>query len=349
MDRFGVAHEVFAVEPFYRTHSRPDDDSRACWNRYFCIPGKLGLPLAGEFLAARIMPDVTRKHRSSPFDLIHAHAALPCGRAAAILSRRLQLPFVVSVHGFDVFFARQTGPVLGKWCTRVAQQVYRSARRVICISERVREQVLQSTEANTSVVYNGVNNDLFFPDLQAETRPTVLSVGNLIPDKGHALLLRAFARVRQELPDCSLQIVGDGPERQNLAKLAVQIGINAQTYFHGRRSREFVAHAMQRCTVFALPARYEGLGCVYLEAMSCAKPVIACSGQGIAELITHGVNGMLAAPEDQAALELCLRMLLGNRALRQKIGASARETILRAFTLDHHAEQMAGIYRECVA
>jgi glycosyltransferase involved in cell wall biosynthesis len=348
MHRFGVAHEVLAVEPFYHSGSRSDDEHPTRWTRYFSVPGKFGLPLAGEFLAARIAQEAARNHRSMPFDLIHAHAALPCGHAAEILSRRLAIPFAVSVHGLDAFFTRQAGPVLGNWCAQIVQRVYRSARRVICISQKVREQVLQLAQANTSVVYNAVDANLFSPRSETESGPTVLSVGNLIPAKGHAFLLRAFARISCEFPDCTLEIIGDGPEHHSLAKLAVQLGIASRTHFHGRRSREFVAHAMQLCTVFALPSHYEGLGCVYLEAMSCAKPVIACSDQGIAELITHARNGMLAAPDDQAALEESLRMLLGSVALRQSIGRAARETILRHFTLEHYAEQMASIYWECV-
>ena len=119
--------------------------------------------------------------------------------------------------------------------------------------------------------------------------------------------------------------------------------------FLGRRSRHEVAAAMRRCTVFALPSRYEGLGCVYLEAMSVGKPVIGCRGQGIAEIIQQGSNGFLVGPDNEKELTLAMTMLLGDEARRKRLGAAARDTILERLTLAQQAESLARIYRECVA
>src|ERR1700736_2583889 len=106
---------------------------------------------------------------------------------------------------------------------------------------------------------------------------------------------------------------------------------------------------MRRCTLFALPSRYEGLGCVYLEAMSAGKPAIGCRGQGIAEVIRHGSNGFLVGPDNEKELTLAIAMLLRDETRRRNIGTAARETILERFTLAHQAEDMARIYRECMA
>jgi len=101
--------------------------------------------------------------------------------------------------------------------------------------------------------------------------------------------------------------------------------------------------------VFALPSRYEGLGCVYLEAMSTGKPVIGCRGQGIAEIIQHGTNGFLVGPDNERELALALGMLLRDEVRRRNLGAAARDTILERFTLAHQAEILARIYREAIA
>jgi glycosyltransferase involved in cell wall biosynthesis len=106
---------------------------------------------------------------------------------------------------------------------------------------------------------------------------------------------------------------------------------------------------MRRCTVFALPSRYEGLGCVYLEAMSTEKPVIGCRGQGIAEIVQHGVNGFLVGPDNEKELTIALAMLMRDESLRRKLGSAARATILDRFTLANQAESMLRIYRECAA
>jgi teichuronic acid biosynthesis glycosyltransferase TuaC len=110
-----------------------------------------------------------------------------------------------------------------------------------------------------------------------------------------------------------------------------------------------VATAMRRCAVFALPSRYEGLGCVYLEAMSSGKPVIGCRGQGIAEIIQHGSNGFLVGPDNEQELTLALGMILRDEARRRNLGTAARDTILERLTLEQQASSLARIYRESVA
>ncbi|HEY8671572.1 MAG TPA: glycosyltransferase [Terriglobales bacterium] len=350
----GITSEVIAVQPFYRKrpHSLRSEVPSA-WRTYFSLPGNLGLPTSGRSLAAGVVAEVSHTHRKHPFDLIHAHSALPCGHAAAILSERLGIPFVVSVHGLDVFSSRQAYRAIGSWCKNVSERVYRSARFVICISEKVRDRVAESVTANAVVAYNGVDADFFHPESSATAKSKsaliVLSVGNLISIKGHALLLRAFARCVSQIPDCVLEIIGDGPERANLAHLAAEIGITDKVQFLGRRSREVVAGAMRRCDVFALPSRYEGLGCVYLEAMACAKPVIACLGQGIDELIQHGNNGWLVSPSPVSDGELAdsLGALLKNPQLCQRLGNEARDTVLRQHTLAHQARRLADVYLQC--
>ncbi len=349
MESLAVSQEVIAVEPFYREAAHATAENSADWLKYFCIPTNLGLPSSGEFLGARLMRRVVAKHRDRPFDLIHAHSVLPCGGAAMRLSRRLSVPFVVSVHGLDAFFTRQAGAVVSSWCERVAKDVYGSAKTVICVSKKVSEQVLCNVEANVSVVYNGADAELFSPDGREHLPLTVLSIGNLIPVKGHTVLLHAFARVSAELPDCRLEIIGDGPMRSSLAELARELQVSDRVNFRGRQSRRETAQAMRRCSVFALPSEYEALGCVYLEAMACGKTVIGCRGQGIDEVVEHGKTGMLIPPGDGVALFDSLLILLRNAELRRRMGASARQVVLQKLTLQHQAERLCEIYRRSVA
>jgi glycosyltransferase involved in cell wall biosynthesis len=216
----------------------------------------------------------------------------------------------------------------------------------------VREQVLQGTGSScrTSVVYNGVDPELFAPGKEAASAQTIiLCVGNLLAIKGHEVLVRAIAAISKDFPSLSLEIIGHGPEQERLQALAQQLGIGERVRFLGRQPRRAVADAMRRCTVFALPSRYEGLGCVYLEAMAVGKPVIGCRGQGIAEVIRHGSNGFLVGTGNDRELSLALAMLLRDEMRRRNLGIAARDTILERFTLAQQAENLARIYRESVA
>lgn len=347
----GIHNQVIAVAPFYRPKPHAcDSDLKSSWSQYSCLPGNLGLASAGIFLSRALHTKIADVHRYKPIDLIHAHAALPCGHAAARLSRRLKIPFVISVHGLDVFADNQSGKILGKWTKQVATKVYQDATRIICISERVRDRLPADVQHKAAVVYNGVDTRTFFPVAGSEQSPaTILSVGNLIPIKDHASLLRAFAHLAHQFSAVSLEFIGEGPERENLIRLANQLGVTPRVRFLGRKSRKEVADAMRRCSVFALPSRYEGLGCVYLEAMACGKPVVACRGQGIEEIVEHEKNGLLTSPGSVTELAEALQSLLQSESLRARLGSAAQKTIVQRCTLEHQAAELSRIYRECVA
>lgn len=351
--KLGIRNTVFAVQPVYRGAFRASTVAApAEWLRYFALPGGFGLSSAGAFLFARIVGRLRELHRRQPVDLIHAHAPLPCGHAAMLVSRELKIPFVASVHGLDAFSTLQVSGRSGEWCRRICQRTYAASRRVVCISERVRELVLEGTggKCRTSVVYNGVDPEMFSPgNSLAGNASTILSVGNLIPIKGHEVLIRAVASLSPEFPALSLEIIGDGPERARLEAIIRELRLADHVRFLGRQSRRQVADAMRRCTVFALPSRYEGLGCVYLEAMSAGKPVVGCRGQGIAEIIRQGYNGFLVGPDNEKELTLALGMLLRDETRRRNLGTAARDTVLERLTLAHQAESLARIYRESAA
>jgi glycosyltransferase involved in cell wall biosynthesis len=350
LEKRDVRNSVIAVRPAYRkrAHANPKVPP-AKWIRYWTFPGGVGLPFAGAVLFAQIVSAVRLLHATDAVDLIHAHAPLPCGHAAMLLSRELGIPYAVSVHGLDAYSDVQLTGRAGRWCRRISRSIYESSRRVICVSERVREKVLEGagSKIRTSVVYNGVDPRLFVPSTdETAGASTVLSVGNLIPVKGHNLLLRAVASLAVDFPSLTLDIIGDGPERSRLQSLAERLKISGRVRFLERQSRQRVAEAMRRCVLFALPSSYEGLGCVYLEAMSTSKPAIGCRGQGIAEVIRHGWNGFLVGPDNEKEVALALGMLLRDESRRRNIGVAARETILESFTLEHQAENLARIYRE---
>jgi teichuronic acid biosynthesis glycosyltransferase TuaC len=347
----GVQSTVFAVNPFYRPAAAPLQSSvKAHGFRYPALPGGSGLASAGFGLFLRLLVSAKRFHEQNQIDIIHAHGALPCGHAAELLSRHLKVPYVVTVHGLDAFSTRQVAGWSGILCERVSRRVYVAAAQVVGVSRRVCEEVQKGTagQAKTSTVYNGVDPELFAPGSES-AQPTVLTVGNLIPTKGHELMVRALADLRNEFPSIRWEVIGDGPELNRIRQLAEKSGVLTHIIFRGRQNRRLVAEAFQRCTVFVLPSFYEGLGCVYLEAMASGKVAIGCLGQGIDEVIEHGKNGWLVNPNSAEELTGGLRLLLRDTSLRQQIGAAARQTVLNSYTLDGQARRLIAVYRESIA
>jgi teichuronic acid biosynthesis glycosyltransferase TuaC len=348
----GVDSSVIAVAPIYYPRQQPSA-AAAEWVRFPQIPGNLGLSSAGRLLYASLLRRVQNLHAAKAIDVIHAHAALPCGHAAALLSKRLNIPFVVTLHGLDVFNTCFTGGMPALWRRQASVDVYRAARTVLCISGKVQETLKAGTtaEIRSSVVHNGVNPILFSPtpDASRSSDPEILVVGNLQRSKGHELVLQAMAKLQLSFPKLRCRIIGEGPDRVQFEALARELGIAPQVEFAGRQGRSEVAEAMRRCSVFALPSRNEGLGCVYLEAMSCARPVIGCRGQGIEEVIEHERNGWLIPTGGLDELIQGLSALLGSPEMRTRIGTAARQTILEKLTLSHQAQRLVVIYRQAMA
>jgi teichuronic acid biosynthesis glycosyltransferase TuaC len=371
LSQAGISSTVIAVSPIYSRRRHPNPSAPAEWIRYPQFPGVSGLSTAGRFLYARLRREILRLHHERPIDVIHAHAALPCGQAASLLAERLGIPYVVTVHGLDVFNTCFHAGVQAEWRRRASIAVYQRASNVICVSRKV-QQILQSGTAagvRSTVVYNGTDAELFSPhpatrstsnEAAGPSQQEILIVGNLIPSKGQELVLRAIHRLAGSFPRLECRIIGEGPDLQRLEALANELGIRQRIHFLSRQSRAAVADAMRRCSMFVLPSSNEGLGCVYLEAMACAKPVIACRGQGIEEIIEHQKNGWLISPDNPDDLQQAISTLLGSAELgsskeglpklrsprhAEQIGVAARQTILDGLSLRQQAHTLATVYR----
>jgi len=261
------------------------------------------------------------------------------------------MPFVVTIHGLDVFNTCFESGIAAQWRRKASLDVYQKAKTVICISDKVRRLTADGLRGavKTEVVYNGTDPDFFSPVPTSDDTQTVLVVGNLLAGKGHELVLTAISKLkhssRDSYPNLQCKIIGEGADRYRFVTLARHLGISEQVQFLGRCSRAEVAEAMRHCTLFVLPSRYEGLGCVYLEAMASGKPVIACCGQGIDEIIDHGKNGWLIPVDGLNEMVEALQLLLGNSELRDQIGRAARQTILDGLAMSHQAQKLLRIYQ----
>jgi glycosyltransferase involved in cell wall biosynthesis len=348
LETLGVSSTVVAVDPIYHRRRKASGDAPAQWIRYPQMPGNFGLASAGKFLGRTVLHKVRELHARRRIDVIHAHAALPCGHAAAILSRQFDIPFVVTIHGLDVFNRCFQDGLAAEWRKKASIGVYERADRVICISERVKQNLMEGSGAAISaeVVYNGTDAAFFAPGPPLDGPPTLLVVGTLLAGKGQELVLKAIARLEHEHPDLHCSFIGEGADQPRFFALAKQLGVENRIQFLGRRSRAEVAEAMRNCAIFVLPSQFEALGCVYLEAMASGKPAIGCYGQGIQEIIQDGINGVLIPADGLDELVAKLRNLLSSPELRARIGRAARQTIVDRLTLTHQAQALTKIYEQ---
>jgi len=195
-----------------------------------------------------------------------------------------------------------------------------------------------------------VDPELFSPPSESsELTATVLSAGNLRAMEEHDILIRATADLVNEFPSISLDIVGDGPERSRLERLAKKIGLAGQVRFVGCQSRKQIAWAMKRCTLFALPSLADQSGCLHVQAMSCGKALIGCRGRELPRLSSMAQMVFWLGPGNGPELVLAMSMLLRDAQRRRNLGTAARNTILDRLTVEQQAEALKRIYRESVA
>jgi glycosyltransferase involved in cell wall biosynthesis len=172
-------------------------------------------------------------------------------------------------------------------------------------------------------------------------------VGVLSPDKGHELLIRALAQLRNEYPGCRLLLAGDGPSRPLLEALARELGVHQAVIFAGFVSDiESVYPALD---VFLFPSSFEGLGTSLLAAMSHEVPSVAFECCAFGEIIENEKSGLLVESGSVAGIVKAVTRLLQDREFARAVGAAGRERIAKIFSCNHMAEEMSKVYREVCA
>jgi len=179
-----------------------------------------------------------------------------------------------------------------------------------------------------------------------DSQVLVAYVGNILPHKGLRRLIEAMSRAGSRA-SLHLVVAGTGSDEAACRQLAADRGLAAQVTFSGWLSTVETEAMLAACDVVALPSQWEGLPYVLLEAMACARPVIAGRVFGIPEVVDDGVTGVLVDPLRIDEIAHALDRL-GDAALREKMGAAARTRFERLFTLEIQAARMQALYRSLV-
>ncbi len=170
--------------------------------------------------------------------------------------------------------------------------------------------------------------------------PSILCVAHLYPRKDVATLLAAVARLET---DAVLRVAGAGPELARLRRLAVRLGLGSRAEFLGHVPFARLATEYRRARVFCLPSRQEGFGIVFLEAMAAGLPVVAARAAAVPEVVADGECGTLVPPGDIAALAEVLGRMLGDPALRERLGEVGRRRAER-----YDAPRVAGEFLQAI-
>jgi teichuronic acid biosynthesis glycosyltransferase TuaC len=262
---------------------------------YISPPRSFAYAAWGVWAAPALRRFLRRLRQDFAFELIHAHNAVPAGDAVRRVG--LDVPTVVSVHGGDVLF---TAPRM-RGGERAVGRALEHARLVLANSEGIRLQALEHGAARVRVVHLGA--DAAPAVTPAPDPPAIVTVAHLAARKRHADVIGALALLRERQPTLRYRIVGDGPERAALERLAMQTGVGDRVEFLGQLPHGAAVEQLRHATLMAMPSVDEAFGVAYVEALAAGVPAIGCAGEpGPQEIAAEGEGMLLVKSGDTAGL-----------------------------------------------
>jgi teichuronic acid biosynthesis glycosyltransferase TuaC len=285
-----------------------------------------------------------RLHRKLQFDCIDAHFAYPDGHAAVMLGEILRLPVVVTVHGTDisVYSSLLFRKSLIRWTlTR--------AHAIVAVSNSLGRRVLELgiPASKIWVIPNGVDLERFRPISRGFARSylgipmdatVIVSVGALIPRKGHEFLIHSFPEIIAKHPSARLYVIGEGDLRRKLHSVSSSSGACDRIFFPGAVRNEDLATWYSAADVSCLVSSREGYPCVVLESLACGTPVVATRIPGTQE-IAATVGGCVLVKQTCESIANGVKLALQNAWDREII---AVETLDRDWTVV--AEKIARLF-----
>lgn len=247
--------------------------------------------------------------------LVHVHVLLRTGLWARAYRGLTGVPYLITEHW--TLYRPENAHLIGWWRRALSAWVVRGAAAVHTVSNELAEamRTLGLRNGRYVTIPNVVDTAIYHPDTStlAPRTPALLHVAVFNEAaKNTSGLLRAFARLRQQLPQAQLTIVGYGPAEEKLHALADELGLLASgaVRFTGKLGRPEVAAEMRAAAAFVLFSNFENLPCVLLEALASGLPAVATAVGGVPELVEDGRTGWLIPPRDEAALQAALHHIL---------------------------------------
>ncbi|MFC1904225.1 glycosyltransferase [Chloroflexota bacterium] len=215
--------------------------------------------------------------------------------------------------------------------------LYSKADGIICVSRGVAEDLVTQFKVprqKIKVIFNPVDiehvsslvdEEVDHPYFTSKETPIIIAMGRLVVAKGYPYLIKAFAQVVAQFP-CRLIILGDGKEKEALQKLVRHLGIERWVDFLGFQKNPF--KYLAQSDIFVLSSLWEGFPLAIMEAMACGIPVVSTRcPSGPDEIITNGVNGLLAPVADDTELAVALLRLLNDRSFARRLAQAGRQRV----------------------
>lgn len=291
--------------------------------------------------ALRAAPRIARE-RSAEAAVVYF--TIPCGPVGYVLCRKSRIPYVVSLRGGDVPGLVPELDTTHRLITPIRRAVLRRALAVVANSESLARLSEAADPVPVTVIPNGVDAEYFSPAPMRAIEPPngirLLFVGRFQTQKNLPILLEAVA-VLHRGAGCrfTVDIVGDGPLRDEWARTAPELRLSDSVRWHGWVDKDRLRDLYRQADCFVNPSLYEGMPNTVLEAMACGLPVIASDIGGNDALVKHRENGFLFSLEQPEGLREALRALAQDAELRRRMGDAGRRRVVSEFSWENVASR----------
>jgi glycosyltransferase involved in cell wall biosynthesis len=281
--------------------------------------GKRWNPLSIAWALIPLLDDV---YREFPFDVIDAEFFYPDGPAAMRIARHFNVPFSIKARGGDIHFWTDNPA-----CKRAIQAAGKAADGLLAVSEEMRNDMiaLGMPAERIKVHHTGVDQAAFHPMDRAAAKaalgingPLILTVGYLIARKGQTLVIDAML----EIPDATLLIVGQGPDKAALEDQIRARGLQDRVRLIGPKAHEDLPPLFAAADVMALPSASEGLANVWVEATACGTPIVIADIGGAREVVESPSAGRIVE-RTPAAIAAAINELLANPPAQAEVAKAA--------------------------
>lgn len=285
--------------------------------------------------------------RAQGVEHLHAHFASDATTAAMLAGRATGIPFSFTAHAKDIFHQEVD--------TQLLRQKIAEARFVVTVSDFNRRHLVElaGVAAADKIVrlYSGIDLERFRANFSTPREPgLILSVGRLQEKKGFQHLIQACRHLQDWGQSFQCQIVGEGLEREALARQISDLGLQDRVVLAGAQPQEQIIETLQRATLLVLPCVISATGdrdalpTVLLEAMAVGLPVISTNLVGIPEVVEHGRTGLLVPAGDAMALAGAVQEILQKPEWQASFGRAGRARVEKLFDLRKNVPVLRGLF-----
>lgn len=263
-----------------------------------------------------------------------------------LLARLTGARLVSFIYGIDAIWPLSA---LHRWTLQRSDRILSISRFTAQQAAKVNGIPLERVR----VLHNCLDPAFEVPFLleEAPASLSMLTVGRMSLTeqyKGQDYVIRAMPALLERFPQLKYHVVGDGDWRPALEALAAQVGVRSSVYFHGYVSEEELRCRYAQASLFVMPSRAEGFGFVFLEAMAHGLPVIGGNVDATPEVVMDGQTGYLVDPASVDSIVAAATRLLGDGALRQRMGQAAVQQVREKFRFDRFQQTLLSHLSEVV-